>query len=183
LRTRVANEIGGLNRGHKKPSHANGQFPDKVIPKFLTMLLCGGQKLTIQGKGTALRNWLHTSDATSALLTVLEKGEAGETYNIGSTNECSVMQVAEQAVKAIVGTSANVSDRIVFVQDRPFNDSRYLILGWIAKRPDGIWITFANIGMYLNHYYLHQGKNNLFCDFIGANLLPQILVVRRWLHS
>ena len=121
-----------------------GQYPDKIIPKFAT-LLANGEKLSIHGRGTAKRNFIHVSDVTNACIVLLEKGKIGETYNIGTSNEFSVMEIAEQMVKLFHGVDAKVSSFIEYVPDRNFNDCRYHVnaeklvaLGWREIKPFAI---------------------------------------------
>jgi dTDP-glucose 4,6-dehydratase len=116
------------------------QYPEKLIPLFIK-LLKENKKLTIQGKGTAVRAFLHSYDTSTAFECILEKGEIGEIYNIGCDEgmEYSVMDVAKILIKMIKNTD-NVDEWIEYIEDRPFNDQRYYIsneklkqLGWSIK--------------------------------------------------
>jgi UDP-glucose 4,6-dehydratase len=114
------------------------QYPEKLIPRFIEQLKSGGQ-VTIQGDGSAKRSFLHVSDTCSAFELILEKGIIGEIYNIGTSEEYSVIDVARILVKEIKRTDSFQS-YIRFIEDRPFNDSRYFIsndklkkLGWEIK--------------------------------------------------
>src|SRR5258705_3509241 len=62
------------------------QFPEKVIPLFVTNLM-EGKKVPLYGDGKNVRDWLHVDDHCEAILTVLERAKAGEAYNIGGNNE------------------------------------------------------------------------------------------------
>jgi dTDP-glucose 4,6-dehydratase/UDP-glucose 4,6-dehydratase len=113
------------------------QYPEKIIPRFIK-LLKEDKKLTIQGKGTSVRAFLHAQDTASAFEAILEKGQIGEIYNIGCDEgmEYSVMEVAKILIKMIKNTE-NYDEWIEYVEDRPFNDQRYYIsnqkvknLGW-----------------------------------------------------
>ena len=113
------------------------QYPEKLIPRFIQQLLLG-QKVTIQGDGTNVRAFLHVNDVCSALKLVLEKGEIGEIYNIGSDdhNEYTVKQIAHMLIEKIMD-STDYDNWITYIEDRPFNDKRYYIsnqkvkdLGW-----------------------------------------------------
>lgn len=113
------------------------QYPEKLIPRFISQLL-KGKKVTIQGDGTNVRAFLHVNDVCSALKCILEKGEIGEIYNIGSDDhhEYTVTQVAHKLIEKITGTT-NYDSLISYIEDRPFNDKRYYIsnqkvkdLGW-----------------------------------------------------
>jgi len=113
------------------------QYPEKIIPRFIK-LLKENKRVTIQGKGTSVRAFLHAHDTAKAFETILEKGNIGEIYNIGCDEgmEYSVMEVAKILIKMIKHTE-NYDDWIEYVEDRPFNDQRYYIsnhklknLGW-----------------------------------------------------
>lgn len=113
------------------------QYPEKLIPKFIEQLL-NNKKVTIQGDGSNVRAFLHVNDVCSALKLVLEKGEIGEIYNIGSDDhhEYTVLQIAQILIKKIKDTQ-DYYKWIDWIEDRPFNDKRYYIsnqkvkdLGW-----------------------------------------------------
>ena len=113
------------------------QYPEKLIPKFIK-LLRNGEKCTIHGKGTTVRNFIDVYDVCTAVDIILNKGTIGEIYNIGSekNNEHSVLDVASMLIKYIHNTDS-IDEYITFVEDRPFNDMRYFIsndklveLGW-----------------------------------------------------
>lgn len=113
------------------------QYPEKLIPKFIK-LLKNDQKCTIHGDGSSIRSFIHVKDVCSAVYTIMEKGQMGEIYNIGSEpeNELTVMQVLERLI-GLIKPGCVIKDWIDYVQDRPFNDKRYFItndkiktLGW-----------------------------------------------------
>lgn len=113
------------------------QYPEKLIPKF-KRLLREGKKCTIHGKRSSevKRAFMHVDDVVNAVDTVWKKGTTGEIYNIASDDEISVMDVTKMIIKTIIGTE-NYDDWITYVEDRPFNDTRYYIcadrlksLGW-----------------------------------------------------
>ena len=113
------------------------QYPEKVIPRFIQQLQ-RGKKITIQGDGSCVRAFMHAYDTASACITVLEKGDVGEIYNIGCDKgmEYSIMDVAKMLIKKIKGTE-DYDKWITYIEDRPFNDQRYYIsnqklrdLGW-----------------------------------------------------
>lgn len=108
------------------------QYWEKVIPRFL-YLLAHGQKLTIQGDGTAKRKYLYVDDACNAYLRILQDGQVGKIYEMGSETELSVLELANLLT---------TPDNIEFVQDRPFHDQRYIanttelkMLGWTQETP------------------------------------------------
>ena len=117
--------------------YGENQYPEKLIPKFIK-LLKDDKKVTIQGIGNSLRSFLHVSDVVSAFDIILQKGNIGEIYNIGSDekNEYSVMDIAKILIKKIKYTDEH-EKWIEYIDDRPFNDVRYYIsnsklkeLGW-----------------------------------------------------
>jgi dTDP-glucose 4,6-dehydratase len=108
------------------------QHPEKLIPKFLTNT-AEGKSLPVYGDGTNVREWIYVEDNCRALLTVLEEGEIGEVYNVGSGIEKQNIEVTKAIVEA-VGAS---EDLIEFVEDRAGHDQRYALdttkiesLGW-----------------------------------------------------
>ena len=114
------------------------QFPEKVIPRFIQQLKAG-KKVTIQGQGTAVRGFLHAQDTAEAFACILERGEIGEIYNIGTEDEYSVMEIAQRLIRLICKTE-DYDAWIEYIEDRPFNDQRYYIsnaklkaLGWEVK--------------------------------------------------
>ena len=113
------------------------QYPEKLIPKFIQMLK-RGDKVTIHGDGSSLRNFVHTNDVSKAVEIILDKGVIGEIYNISGSkeSELSVINVTKMLINTI-HPGDNVEDWITYVDDRPFNDTRYFIdgsklnsLGW-----------------------------------------------------
>jgi len=106
-----------------------GQYPEKVIPKFMFQLLAN-QKLTIQGSGHQLRSFLFVEDAVDAVLCVAFQGAIGEIYNISSSDEISIRELATRLL-AEVKPGESLEDWITFIEDRNFNDKRY----WIESEP------------------------------------------------
>jgi dTDP-glucose 4,6-dehydratase len=112
------------------------QYPEKVIPKFIKQL-ADGFKVTIQNEHCK-RAFLHAYDTATAFITILERGNVGEIYNIGCDEnmEHSILEVAMLLIKKIKN-SENYGEYIEYIEDRPFNDQRYYIsngklkaLGW-----------------------------------------------------
>lgn len=108
------------------------QFPEKLIPKFI-LRASRGEELPVHGDGLAVRSYLYVEDVAAAFDTVLHKGVVGEVYNIGTTKERTVLDVASDIGKAF----GIKTDKIMHVKDRAFNDRRYFIddvklaqLGW-----------------------------------------------------
>lgn len=124
---------------HSNNIYGPNQQPEKLIPKFIS-LLKDSKKVTIHGKGEARRNFVHTEDISRAIDVVLEKGELGQSYNIGTDDEYSVLDIAHILIKDIKGADTNVDDWMVSVPDRAFNDCLYRVdttkirsLGWYPQ--------------------------------------------------
>ncbi|BAM02580.1 dTDP-glucose 4,6-dehydratase [Phycisphaera mikurensis] len=125
------------------------QFPEKVIPLFIARLM-DGRRVPLYGDGRNVRDWLHVEDHARALLAVLERGRAGETYDVGGDNERSNAELTAMLLDAF-GLG---EDRIERVADRPGHDRRYAIdaakirreLGWAPRRsawPEALLETVA----------------------------------------
>ena len=119
-------------------------FPEKLIP-LVTLNALDEKPLPIYGKGDQIRDWLYVDDHAKALVTIVEKGELGETYNVGGRNERTNLEVVE-TICAILDdlkprAAGSYKDLITFVADRPGHDMRYAIdatkleteLGWKAE--------------------------------------------------
>ena len=104
------------------------QHNEKVIPRFIQSLLRGDQ-CTIEGSGGQRRNFLYISDAVSGILKVLERGEVGEVYNIGTEFNISIYDLVFQLLSHIQPNlfSPSQSEVIKFIADRPHNDMMYPI--------------------------------------------------------
>ena len=117
------------------------QFPEKLIPLMIVSALAG-KPLPVYGDGQNVRDWLYVMDHCEAIRVVLERGRAGEVYNIGGDSERNNLDLVrtlcallDRAQPRKAGTYAEL---IAFVKDRPGHDRRYAIdaakirreLGW-----------------------------------------------------
>jgi dTDP-glucose 4,6-dehydratase len=98
------------------------QFPEKVIPLFVTNLVDGGT-VPLYGEGANVRDWLHVDDHCRALHLVLTGGRAGEVYNIGGGLELSNRDLTERLLEA----TGSGWDRVRKVTDRQGHDLRYSV--------------------------------------------------------
>lgn len=115
-----------------------GQYPEKIIPKFI-LLLGNGKKLTLHGDGSNKRRYVHVDDVCEAYDTILHCGVVGETYGIGTDDEYSNLEIATMLV-GLVHPDKDVKDFLEYTKDRPFNDTRYWVctkklesLGWSPR--------------------------------------------------
>lgn len=115
------------------------QYPEKIIPKFTTSLL-DGKKVPLHGDGSNIRTYIYADDFCSAMDSVFTKGEPGEIYNIGTSDELSNLELTKFILKKL----GRDEKWIEFSKDRPFNDKRYSVdtrkiklLGWKQKHKFG----------------------------------------------
>lgn len=120
------------------------QFPEKLIPLIISQA-CQQQQLPIYGDGLNVRDWLYVEDHCRAILTVLEQGQVGETYNIGGnsekTNIAVVQEICDLLNELVPLPSFHYYSLITFVKDRPGHDRRYAMncekirqeLGWYPQ--------------------------------------------------
>ncbi len=100
------------------------QYPEKLIPRFIH-LLKNNKRLTIHGTGATRRNFIWVEDVCRATDLIINKGDkSGQIYNIGTTQELTVMDVASLLID-MMKPGEKLEDWIEYVQDRPFNDFRY----------------------------------------------------------
>jgi len=117
------------------------QFPEKLIPLTIRNALAG-KPLPVYGDGRNVRDWLYVLDHCEALRLVLERGRAGDTYNIGGGAEAAnidlVNKICSLLDEASPRKAGKYAELITFVKDRPGHDRRYAIdsskiareLGW-----------------------------------------------------
>jgi dTDP-glucose 4,6-dehydratase len=108
------------------------QFPEKVIPLFVTNAI-DGQPVPLYGDGLNVRDWLHVLDHCRAVDLVIERGEAGQVYNIGGGNEVANIDLTRRILELIGRPESLIRP----VADRPGHDRRYSLdttklrgLGW-----------------------------------------------------
>lgn len=136
------------------PSNCFGprQLPEKLLPRMI-YLLSKNKELPVYGTGKNIREWLFVEDVAKAVATVAEKGVIGETYNIGSDNENTNLDIL-----TILGKVMGVEPVFKFIEDRKGHDFRYSVnfsklkkLGWnpSANLEESIKTT---VEWYRNHF-------------------------------
>ena len=116
------------------------QFPEKLIP-LMILNATHGLPLPVYGKGANVRDWLYVEDHARGLITLLQKGRLGESYNFGGDSERTNLTVVETICDIIDRLQPGAQPRrklITFVTDRPGHDARYAMdaskvrreLGW-----------------------------------------------------
>lgn len=131
---------------HCSNNYGPFQYPEKLIPLLISNALAG-LSLPIYGDGRQVRDWLYVEDHCTALRLVLEKGQVGETYNVGGGHEmmnldvaCLICDILDELAPRAAGGSYR--EQIAHVEDRPGHDRRYAIdtakisreLGWAPKQ-------------------------------------------------
>jgi len=115
------------------------QHIEKLIPRNVTNIM-QGIKPKVYGEGKNIRDWIYVEDHSSAVLNILEKGKAGETYMIGANGE----KTSKEVIETILELMGKPKGWFEFVADRPGHDLRYGIdatkirkeLGWEPKFTD-----------------------------------------------
>ena len=116
------------------------QFPEKLIP-LMILNARAGKALPIYGDGLNVRDWLYVGDHCSGIRAVLERGQLGETYNIGGQQEMSNIALVRELcaiLDELAPAAKPYADLLTYVKDRPGHDRRYAMditkiqreLGW-----------------------------------------------------
>jgi dTDP-glucose 4,6-dehydratase len=151
------------------------QFPEKLIPLMISNAL-DGKPLPIYGDGLQERDWLHVDDHCRAVAAVLEKGRAGQVYNIGGNRALPNRDV----VRMILAATGRPESLMTPVEDRPGHDRRYAITtakltretGWTPQvefeegltgtvrwyRENAAWIAHVRSGEYRQYYEQNYGR-------------------------
>ena len=137
------------------------QFPEKLIPLMILNAL-DGKPLPVYGDGLNVRDWLYVGDHCEAIRRVLERGQPGETYNVGGSAERTNLQVVQILCNVLdrlapraAGPHAGL---VTFVTDRPGHDRRYAMdttrisseLGWSARETFETGLE-RTVRWYLDH--------------------------------
>jgi dTDP-glucose 4,6-dehydratase len=128
----------GLNASITRCTNNFGpsQMLEKLLPKTIIRAL-KNLPIPIYGSGRNIRDWLYVLDHCVAIETVLEKGLAGEVYNVSAGNEVTNIEIVKDVLKKL----EKPESLITYVEDRPGNDTRYSLdstklrtsLGWAPK--------------------------------------------------
>ena len=132
--------------------YGSKQFPEKVIPKFICRLL-QGKSCQIHGSGQQKRSFLYIDDVIQAITLILFSGVIGEIYNIGSTEEIAIKDLANLLIQNLQPEAS-----IEPIPDRQYNDQHYRIrsdkiaaLGWKQTIPFDVGLE-KTIAWYRQHW-------------------------------
>ncbi len=145
------------------------QFPEKLIPLMLANAL-EDRPLPVYGDGMQVRDWLYVDDHCRGILAVLDKGRAGEVYNIGGNRSLPNLEV----IRKLLALAGKPESLIQYVKDRPGHDRRYALssekvlreTGWRPRvdfetglartiewyRANAPWVARVRSGEYRNYY-------------------------------
>ena len=116
------------------------QFPEKLIPLMILHAL-ERKPLPVYGEGLNVRDWLYVEDHCDAIWQVIQRGQVGETYNIGGDSERANIDVVREVCGAVAEETgcahSELEALIEFVPDRPGHDQRYAIDASKLKRECG----------------------------------------------
>jgi dTDP-glucose 4,6-dehydratase len=156
------------------------QFPEKLIPLMIANAM-EDRPLPVYGDGLQARDWLYVEDYCRAILLALERGRAGEIYNVSAGKPRTNLDV----VRTVLDLLGKPHSLIQFVEDRPGHDRRYALdsrklreeLGWAPERTfeealaatvewnrtNAEWIVRCRSGAYRSYYRRHytQRKKTL----------------------
>jgi dTDP-glucose 4,6-dehydratase len=112
------------------------QYPEKLIPLFVTNAL-DGLELPVYGDGMQVRDWIFVTDHCEGIWTAMERGAAGEVYNVGGGHEMPNIAITRRILE-LTGAGPGLVRHVV---DRPGHDRRYSLdtaklrgLGWEPRR-------------------------------------------------
>jgi dTDP-glucose 4,6-dehydratase len=137
------------------------QFPEKLIPLMILNML-EGKALPVYGDGKNIRDWVYVEDHNEAVWTIMNRGRAGETYNIGGENEWENIRLLQRLIELVAEESGksveSLKALITYVKDRPGHDRRYAIdcsklkneLGWSRRHSFDEGLR-ATVRWYLNN--------------------------------
>jgi dTDP-glucose 4,6-dehydratase len=153
------------------------QFPEKLIPLMISNAL-EDKPLPVYGDGQQVRDWLYVEDHCRAIHSVLEKGKAGEIYNVGGNCSLPNLEVIHRILKA----TGKPESLIKWVTDRPGHDRRYALTnekltaatGWAPEmdfdrglaatihwyQTNREWMQHIRSGEYLKFYELNYANRS-----------------------
>ena len=156
------------------------QFPEKLIPLMILNML-EGKALPVYGDGRNIRDWVYVEDHNEAVWSILNRGRAGETYNIGGENEWENIALLNRLIEIVAEESGKdagaLKALVTYVRDRPGHDRRYAIdcsklkseLGWKQRFSfdDGLRKT---VRWYLdNRTWCERVRSGDYRNWIAAN--------------
>ena len=148
------------------------QFPEKLIPLMISNAL-EDKPLPVYGDGQQIRDWLYVEDHCRAVLSVLERGDPGEIYNIGGN--CSLANL--EVIRRILKATKKPQSLITPVADRPGHDRRYALTndkltrqtGWKPQIDFGRGLTSTIDWYKTNQNWVKHVKSGEYRQFYELN--------------
>lgn len=125
-------------------NYGPNQFPEKLIPLAINNII-NNREIPVYGKGENIRDWLYVEDHAEAIDVIIQRGEPGNTYNIGGNNEwknIDLIKLLCRLMDSRLGRRQGESEELItFVKDRAGHDLRYAIdsskltksTGWVPQ--------------------------------------------------
>lgn len=132
------------------------QHQEKLIPRMIG-LIASGKKPQLYGNGRNVRDWIYVDDHNDGVWSIIDKGQIGETYLLGASNERSNLQVVE----TLLDIMGKPRDWIEFIEDRSGHDLRYAI---DASK------TISELGWRPRHTGFEESLNDLVVFYSGINI-------------
>ena len=156
-----------------------GQYPEKLIPTLIFNIL-NNKSLPIYGRGKNSREWIYVEDHCNGLFNIYKKGKAGESYNIGTNNNISNLNLTKLLLKIVKSKKIKIGNKvkIKFVKDRPGHDFRYAlnskkirkILKWKPKKNFKLGLK-ETLEWYLENYkFFNTFSKNKFFKRLGLKI-------------
>tara|TARA_R100000808_G_C2153057_1_gene162902 strand:+ start:3131 stop:4129 length:999 start_codon:yes stop_codon:yes gene_type:complete len=121
-------------------NYGRGQYPEKLIP-LSVKLLQRGKKIRLHNGGEPVRNWLHAEDTAEAVITIIERGEINEIYNVAGNLQQKNKETVKKVINNFFGSDYNWEEHVDFSYVREGQDVRYALndqklraLGWTNKK-------------------------------------------------
>ncbi|MBS30362.1 MAG: dTDP-glucose 4,6-dehydratase [Candidatus Marinimicrobia bacterium] len=109
---------------HPSNNYGPWQFPEKLIPLSILKII-NNNKVPVYGSGKNIREWIFVDDCVEAILKVIDYGVIGESYNIGSSEQYTNIEIINHLIKRLKPNDYDNRKIIKFVEDRPGHDYRY----------------------------------------------------------
>ena len=149
-------------------NYGPNQFPEKLIPKLIFNII-NNKALPIYGRGKNSREWIHVNDHCEALLKIFNKGKIGESYNVGTNQNITNIEIAKKLLKMYKSKS-----KIKYVKDRPGHDFRYA-LDSKKIRKKLKWKPKINLNEGLKNTFIWYLDNMIFFKSVSKKLYDKRL--------
>ena len=149
-------------------NYGPNQFPEKLIPKLIYNII-NNKALPIYGRGKNSREWIHVNDHCEALLKIFNKGKIGESYNVGTNQNITNIEIAKKLLKMYKSKS-----KIKYVKDRPGHDFRYA-LDSKKIRKKLKWKPKINLNEGLKNTFIWYLDNMIFFKSVSKKLYDKRL--------